>query len=39
MDRMPVCGIGDSGSIPGESTNTKMSTLTGAFFVRARKKT
>jgi len=20
MDRMPVCGIGDSGSIPGEST-------------------
>ncbi len=21
MDRMPVCGIGDPGSIPGESTN------------------
>ncbi len=23
MDRMPVCGIGDPGSIPGESTNAK----------------
>ncbi len=39
MDRMPVCGIGDSGSIPGESTSTKMSTLWGAIFVSARKKT
>ncbi len=23
MDRMPVCGIGDPGSIPGESTMEK----------------
>lgn len=23
MDRMPVCGIGDPGSIPGESTKVK----------------
>lgn len=23
MDRMPVCGIGDPGSIPGESTIEK----------------
>jgi hypothetical protein len=36
MDRMPVCGIGDSGSIPGESTSTKKSApYRGAFFVRA----
>ena len=35
MDRMPVCGIGDSGSIPGESTSIKMSTHPGAIFVRA----
>ena len=28
MDRMPVCGIGDSGSIPGESTAVKQNTDT-----------
>ena len=33
MDRMPVCGIGDSGSIPGESTSTKMSTPVGVPFL------
>lgn len=36
MDRMPVCGIGDPGSIPGGSTNTKKSTRECAFFVCAR---
>ncbi len=35
MDRMQVCGTCDPGSIPGESTSTKKSALTGAFFVRA----
>jgi hypothetical protein len=35
MDRMPVCGTCDPGSIPGESTSTKKRTLMGAFFVRA----
>ena len=34
MDRMRVCGICDPGSIPGESTSTKTSTLKGAVFVR-----
>ncbi len=35
MDRMPVCGTCDPGSIPGESTSTKKRTPKGAFFVRA----
>jgi len=35
MDRTQVCGTCNPGSIPGESTSTKKSTLRGAFFVRA----
>ncbi len=31
MDRMPVCGIGDPGSIPGESTKIKSLHASGGF--------
>ncbi len=33
MDKMQVCGTCDLGSIPGESTISKTSTLLGAVFV------
>ncbi len=33
MDRMQVCGTCDLGSIPGESTITKTSTLIGVPFL------